>query len=246
MRFYVSPDSVFPDENTIKIKDASELRHIRDVMRLDKGATVNVFDGQGREYTGEIKDVTKTSIVIHIKDIAAYKYKILYNLTLYQALPKKAKMDFIVEKATELGAERITPILTERVISAVKDRSDVKVDRWKRIVKAASKQCGRTRLPAVSDIRGFSEALSEAKKYDLVIFAALDKDAKPLKAILRDIKPKNIAVFVGPEGDFSPWEISMAKESGFKISSLGTHVLRLETAAVYILSCISYEFSAGI
>jgi len=242
MRFYVPPESIFTERRIIEIKDMDEIHHIRDVMRLKKDTSVNVFDGKGKEYSGDIKKIDKDSVVIEINGVVDNKGIIPYKATLYQAIPKKTKMDFIIEKAVELGADTIVPMVTERTITALKEeKRSAKVERWRRVGKAASKQCGRVELPEIADVTEFNNALEASKKNDLVIFAALDKDARPLRSILRDSSQKNIAIFVGPEGDFSQDEIAAAKGQGYSICSLGPRVLRVDTAAIYILSCLNYE-----
>ncbi|MFC1667267.1 RsmE family RNA methyltransferase [Candidatus Omnitrophota bacterium] len=244
MRFYVSPESIFLEKNIIEVKDKREIRHIRDVMRLKRSATVDIFDGKGNEYSGKIKDINRGSVVIEIKNIVDFKSDIPYRVTLYQAMPKKGKIDFIVEKAVELGVDTIVPIITERTRWAiVGEKARLKTERWIRIAKAASKQCGRVELPIIRDVTDFNKGLVESKKSDMTIFAALDKDARPLKEAFEASRPGNIAVFVGPEGDFSQSEISMARKQGCRICSLGPLVLRVETAAIYILSCLNYEYS---
>ena len=243
MRFYVSPDSIFPEKNLIKIKDKAELHHIRDVMRLQKGAIINVFDGKCREFLGAIEEINKDLIIIKILDINSVVgegFKPSPAITLYQAIPKKSKMDLIVEKTIELGVDHIVPIITERTVPDARDFTK-KAERWRRIGMASSKQCGRRRLAAISDVMDFDSALIDSRQNDLVIFASLDKGSMPLKDILRGSAPKTIAVFIGPEGDFSPREISMAKETGCSLCSLGSLVLKSETAAIYMLSCLSYE-----
>ena len=242
MRFYVSPESVLLEKDIIEVKDRQEVHHIRDVMRLAKGLSVTVFDGTGKEYKGRIKKIDKVSVAIDIVKIMDSDEDQSLCITLYQAIPKKTKMDFIVEKAAELGVSRIVPLITERTIPDVKDKSVKKRARWDRIAKAASKQCGRGRLPEISDIMSFENSLLESKKNDLVLFAALDKDAIPLKRILKDKNFKGISIFVGPEGDFSEKEIMMARDNGYRICSLGDLVLRVETAALYVLSCLNYEY----
>jgi 16S rRNA (uracil1498-N3)-methyltransferase len=243
MRFYVPPESIFRERNIIEIRNKEELHHIRDVMRLGKGAAVDVFDGCGREYSGEIKNIDRNSAVIEIKKIRDRKKHTSFSVTLYQAIPKKNKMDLIIEKAVEMGVDSIVPIITERTLPKIpRERERKKIERWERIIKAASNQCGRVILPAISDIKHFNDCLMESKKKDLVIFAALDKDAMPLKEILQRSRPREIAVFVGPEGDFSPREIAMAGEQGYGIYSLGPLVLKVDTAAIYILSCLNHEY----
>ena len=240
MRFYVPPDTIAPLKNTIEIKDKTEVHHIRDVMRLKKGDIVDIFDGQGREFSCFIEEVKREAVIIKIKKVLPPKYGLPFNITLYQSIPKKTKMDFIVEKVIELGVNQIVPIITDRTIPEIKDFTK-KVERWKRIGMASSKQCGRTILPVISDVMHFDGALIDSKQKDLAVFASLDRDSKPLKDILRGLSPKTIAVFVGPEGDFSPREVFMAKENGCSMCSLGSLVLKSETAAIYILSCLSYE-----
>jgi 16S rRNA (uracil1498-N3)-methyltransferase len=240
MRFYVHPDSIFPLESIIKIKDKTEVHHIRDVMRLKKGDSVDIFNGQGIEFSCVIEELKREEIIITIKDKLIPKHGKPYNVTLYQAIPKKSKMDFVVEKTVELGVDRIVPMVTERTVPEIKDPA-ARIERWKRIGLASSKQCGRRILPVISGIMDFSSALMDLKQKDLVIFASLDRESKPLKNILRGLSPKNIAVFVGPEGDFSPIEVSMVKVNGHSVCSLGNMVLKSDTAAIYILSCLSYE-----
>ncbi|MCX5687438.1 MAG: RsmE family RNA methyltransferase [Candidatus Omnitrophica bacterium] len=241
MRFYISPDSITPLKNTIEIKDKTEIHHIRDVMRLKKGDVVNIFDGKGSEFLCSIEDVRRDVVTMEIKEALVSRSNIPLNITLYQAIPKKAKMDFIVEKAVELGVNRIVPIVTDRTVPDIKDFTG-KTERWKRIGMASSKQCGRTILPVISDVIYFNSALIDSKQKDLVIFASLDKENKLLKNVLRGLTPKTIAVFIGPEGDFSPKEISMAKENNCSMCSLGCLVLRSETAAMCVMSCLGYEY----
>jgi len=243
MRFYVSPDSIFPEKNLIEIKDRDEIHHARDVMRLEKGAVISVFDGQGREFSGLIDRIDKDGIVMTIKETTVFREVPSLSVTLYQALPKKTKMDFIVEKAVELGADRIVPMITDRTVPDIRDKGGKKTERWMRIGVAASKQCGRVKLPSVSDVMNFKEALIDARGKDLTVFACLDEAARPLKEILTDSKPKAMAIFIGPEGDFSPAETGMARKSGCEICSLGQLVLRVETAAIYLLSAVKYQYT---
>ena len=241
MRFYVSPESIFPLKNLIEIKDKTEIHHVRDVMRLKKGDVVDIFDGQGREFLCYIEDIKRNMIIIKIKEELTSKYNMPFNVTIYQAVPKKAKMDFIVEKTVELGVSRIVPVITDRIVPDIKDFTG-KIERWKRIGMASSKQCGRTVLPIISDAMCFNDALIDSKQKDIIIFASLDKKSEPLKNVLRGLTPKAVSVFIGPEGDFSPEEISMAKQNNCSMCSLGPLILKSETAAIYIMSCLAYEY----
>jgi len=241
MRFYVPPGSISPLKDTAEIKDKTEVHHIRDVLRLQKGDVVYIFDGQGREFSCCIEGMKRDAVIVRIKEVLPAKDSALFNITLYQAIPKKTKMDFIVEKAVELGIHRIVPVITDRTVPEIKDKCRRKTERWVKIAIAASKQCGRAKIPLISDIMTFDDALIESRKSDLVLFAALDRKAEPLKSVLKNNASKNIAIFIGPEGDFSLREISLARDAGYNICSLGPLVLRCDTAALFMLSCINYE-----
>ncbi len=244
MRFYISPDSILLEKNLIEINDRKEIHHIRDVMRLKKDTGITLFDGKGKEYSGVIKSIDRNSIIIEIDNVKEFKNTLPYRTTLYQAIPKKTKMDFIIEKTVELGVDKIAPIITERTeFSNLKEISQKRLERWRNIAKSASKQCGRVELPLILDVLDFEHALVKAKDSDLVIFAALDKSSKMLRDILKEKTPRDIAIFIGPEGDFTPQEISKAKEHVKGICSLGRLVLRVETGALYILSCLNYTYA---
>jgi len=241
MRFYVPPESIFPLKNTIEVKDKTELHHIRDVMRIRAGDSVNIFDGTGREFSCSVEEIRKDAVIMRIKEELPVAQDTCINITLYQAIPKKTKMDFIVEKTVELGVNRVVPLITDRTVPDSKDFTK-KVERWKRIGMASSKQSGRAALPDISGVMRFSNAIEDSKDNDLIVFASLDEGSKPLRDILRALAPKKIAVFIGPEGDFSPKEISIATENRCSMCSLGSLVLKSETAAIYVLSCLTYEY----
>ncbi|MFH1478543.1 MAG: RsmE family RNA methyltransferase [Candidatus Omnitrophota bacterium] len=240
MRFYVNPESIDKEKNLIEIRDRDEIHHIKDVMRLKKGLIVTLFDGRGNEYLGAIDSISDRAITIKIKQSLERNISLPYNITLYQAVPKKANMDLIVEKAVELGVSKIIPLITERTI--LKDISENRLERWRRIAKEASKQCGRSLLPEVASPKYFKDAVDEIEYFDLVVFTALIENKTPLKKILADKKPKNIVVFVGPEGDFSPSEIDLMKKKNIQVASLGPLVLKVGTATIYVLSCLNYEY----
>ena len=247
MRFFVSPGAVYLDKKIIEIKDKEELHHLKDVMRLKEGSSVAIFDGTGKEYSGVIKSVDKALAVIGIDSVLDVKKRDKqFNITLYQAIPKNTKIDFIIEKATELGVDRVVPMITERTEAFLKSyNTSKKAERWNKIAMVASKQCGRVTLPVISGITDFKDALKDSSNNaDLIIFAALDKDSLALKTVLRNRMQKNISIFIGPEGDFSPDEVSIARKNRCNIVSLGELVLRAETAGIFVLSCLNYEYAS--
>ena len=164
-----------------------------------------------------------------------------------QAIPKGANMDWIIEKSVELGVNHIFPVTTERTIVKLdaKDFSK-KQEKWQRVALEACKQCGQNWLPQVHMPASFSVTLETSPAHELKIIAALQPDARSLKAILteprtRNQEPKNLCLAIGPEGDFTPAEYDLARAQGFMPMSLGPLVLRVETAALYAMSAIVHE-----
>ncbi|MFH1190183.1 MAG: 16S rRNA (uracil(1498)-N(3))-methyltransferase [Candidatus Omnitrophota bacterium] len=240
-RFYVPEGSV--KGNLIEI-GGREAHHIMDVMRLKELDKVVTFDGTGREYTGFIKEVRRKSVVIEIVETKTPQGRPACDMTLIQALPKKDKMDYIVEKSTELGVSRMIPVVTERTVPNWDERKrELSVERWRKISMEASKQCGRADVPDISQVRDFTGICANASDYDLALIAALDESAVDLRSVLIGFGGGKIAVAIGPEGDFTPGEVAKAKESGFRVVSLGTRILKSDTAGLFTLAILNYEFS---
>ena len=229
--------------NNITIS-GKEAHHIIDVMRLKKLDKVVTFDGTGREYVGFIKEIKHKSLVIEIVETRAPSSKANYEITLIQAIPKKDKMDYIVEKATELGVHSIVPVITNRTVPAWDgSKMNAHVERWLKIAKEAAKQCGRADLPGVCEITSFHDAMRNASDYDFKLMAALSNEAVPLKSALDNFNGGRVGVAIGPEGDFTPAEVREAKEAGFRITSLGSRVLKSDTASLAVLAILNYEFT---
>lgn len=238
-RFYVPEESVKGDQISIGGREA---HHILDVMRLKISDEVVVFDGKGKEYAGKVTQIGRKSLVLHVVKVRDISQEKKYSITLIQAIPKKNKMDYIVEKATELGVDTIIPVVTARTIPDWDEtkRSDV-VLRWQKISKEASKQCGRVTLPQVKPLSGLEEAIKNSNGYALKLMAALAGETVKLKNALKGCPEGMIAVAIGPEGDFTPEEIRMAAKSGFKTVDLGPRVLKSDTAALAVLAIIDHE-----
>ncbi|MDP3730636.1 MAG: 16S rRNA (uracil(1498)-N(3))-methyltransferase [Candidatus Omnitrophota bacterium] len=237
-RFFVPKEFVKADSIYIT---GLEAHHILDVMRLKVSDEVVVFDGTGREYTGIVKKADRKSLEVRIKSAREGSVGRGLLITLIQAIPKKAKMDYIVEKATELGVRRIIPVTTERTIPEWNDAKKAGIaDRWRKIAREAAKQCGRSDIPEVEPITEFKEAIV-AGVCDLKLIAALSDKAVKLKEALKNSIGKRIAVAIGPEGDFTPEETESALKASFKIVSLGPRVLKSDTAGLAALSMINYE-----
>lgn len=239
-RFYVPREMV--KDSRIYIS-GQEARHILNVMRLKVSDDVLVFDGTGKEYIGVIKEVASGSLVVDILVTRSYPGGERVKITLIQAIPKKEKMDNIVEKSTELGVSLIIPVLTERTIVNWDERKMISsVERWRRIALEASKQCGRVNIPAVSEIKSLENVIKNMNDYNLSLMAALVDDAMNLKDAIKSFKSGNIALAIGPEGDFTPSEISGAKAKNFKVVNLGPRVLKSDTAGLAALAAMNHEF----
>lgn len=244
-RFYVPPECVADGKIIIRGK---ELHHAKDVMRLAAGDAIAVFDGTGKEYHGVIQKADKEQMIIAIEKTLEQKTGGC-RLTLVQALPKSDKMDLIVEKATELGVEKIIPTLTERtIVRPDTKKENLKVERWRKIALVAAKQCGRTTIPEVMPITEFEDSLKALNDSEIKIIPCLYENTKAFKEILRGQKckvlrqqGKSAVIFIGPEGDFTKKEIEEAKAIGAIPVSLGNEVLRSETAAICALSVLNYE-----
>jgi 16S rRNA (uracil1498-N3)-methyltransferase len=243
-RFYVPKENVRKDGIIV---DGKEAHHILDVMRMQDGDQIVIFDGTGKEYVGFIKeaDRKKKRMIVEIVRTEKPVKESAPEIILAQAIPKKSKMEYIIEKATELGVSRVVPLVSERTIARPKDTatSKKKVKRWRKIAIEASKQCGRTNVPVIDEITEYGEMAHQIDLYDLTLLACLTGETVSIKESLDGFKSGKILVFIGPEGDFTPEERQMADKGNCKFVSLGKRILRSDTAGLFVLSAIDYEFS---
>lgn len=237
-----------------------EAHHATHVLRLKAGDTVSVFDGRGREAQCQIVEISNQSVNLKLLTRTSSK-PLPCRITLAQAIPKK-NMDLIVQKATELGVAEIVPVISERTVVQL-DGDSKKVERWREIALDACKQCGNNWLPEIHAPQKARDFLGSLGKFDLKLIGSLQPDAKPLKEVLTSFcrsgfpaatgKPSrpegrsynSVLVLIGPEGDFTPAELSLAKSAGCLPLSLGPLVLRADTAALYTLSILHHELQAG-
>jgi 16S rRNA (uracil1498-N3)-methyltransferase len=243
-RFYIPAGRWLLNRLTL---EGSEAHHCIEVLRLGVGSKVVVFNGHGSEVTAEIVEVDKN--VVRLKYLQSAKAEPLRcSITLAQAIPKGKHMELIVQKATELGVAKIVPLLSERtVVQLDQDEADKKREKWQHVIIEAAKQCGQNRLPDVSEPMTPKQFFSEFDRYELPLIASLQADARSFKGALSDFREhhgrraKSALMLIGPEGDFTPAESSLARSAGCIPVSLGPIVLRTETAALYSLSVLAYE-----
>ena len=220
------------------------LRYVKSVLRMKKGEHLILFDGAGWEYETAIKDLSADGISVEVLEKKRIQDE-APKIALFQALPKANKMDSIVRKATELGASRIFPFQSARSVPRLTaDKARARVSRWRSIATDAARQCGRADIPEVNDVLSFDEMLATAEGGALKIIFWEEESERGTKEVLRDKScegAKDISVIVGPEGGFSREEVERAVKKGFISVSLGENILKVETAAVTILSIIQYE-----
>jgi 16S rRNA (uracil1498-N3)-methyltransferase len=241
-RFYIAPAAWNIDRMTL---DPSESHHCLDVLRMKPGGRATVFDGRGHEATVELIEAAKGRVDVKVLHHSKSP-ELACEIVLGQAIPKGKNMDLIIEKATELGAAVIVPLMSERTVVRL-DAGELldKKNKWERVAIEAAKQCGRNWLPEVRKPVAPKAFFEVGEKFDLMLIGSLQPDAQSIKTVLHDQfggkKPRRVLVLVGPEGDFTPAEISLAKGAGCRPITLGPIILRAETAAMYCLSVLSYE-----
>jgi len=244
-RVYCQPAGHEPAEIRL---NAEESHHLVTVNRCSRGDLVVAFDGRGREWTTECVEPSKNAAVLRVREIRVAK-PLPHEITLVQALPKGATMDDIVRQATEVGAACIVPLLSERTqVHLDGDRADKKVEKWRTAAIEAAKQCGNPWLPEIRSIQNFATFVSSANNHDLKLVASLHAGTTTLNVALQHYRekhagalPRKVVWLIGPEGDFSPQEITTAITAGFQPITLGPLVLRSDTAAIYALSILSNE-----
>ena len=243
-RFYLNPEEWTSAEPTFSSEDS---HHCADVLRLQVGDRVTLFDGEGSVADAVLTEVHRKHCRVTIGE-RTNTPPLKCAITLAQAVPKGKNMDLILQKAVELGASTIVPLLTRRtVVRLDEEDGSRKQERWQQIALEACKQCGRNSVPRVAAPVTIGEFLKGLTPSDSVLLASLQPDARPIKEVLAESSsfsgelPRKVIVMVGPEGDFTPEEIGQMKEAGAAAVTLGPTILRAETAALYCLSVLGHE-----
>jgi 16S rRNA (uracil1498-N3)-methyltransferase len=247
-RFYLPPEQC---RGAVLTLTGREAHHALHVLRVRPGERVVVLDGAGQELLCETQKTDGEELRLKVaqrNSIPAPPYQI----TLLQAIPKGKIIENIIQKATELGAFRIVPLLSDRVVIQLDDENAAaKAEKWRLTAIEAVKQCGSAWLPLVDTPVTPKEYLARGEKFELPLIASLQSDGRHPRERFQTFHeekrrlPKTVCVWVGPEGDFTPAEMSVIKSAGALPITLGRLVLRSETAAVYCLSVLNYELQSS-
>lgn len=241
-RFFVSRNAV--RGAILTIDNAATLHHIQDVLRLGVGDRILCCDGAGAEYVGTITRAHRRGLTVAVERRREATSGSGLTLWLAQGLPKAERFEWIVQKATELGVARLSPLLTRHsVIRLGAEQGRAKHARWERIAREAARQCRRPTVPVIDPPQSFESFIRIQARVELVLMPTLAVTAIPLSEALKESRGvREALVLIGPEGDFSREEVALAQHHGARPVSLGGLTLRTETAAIAMLAILDYVF----
>ena len=227
-----------------------ESHHLVQVLRVRPGEQVGLFTGQGHTAEATFIAMRQKRALVRVLPATRHVTPLpAVAVTLIQAIPKHALMDGIIQKAVELGAQAIQPLITERVIVRLSSSAaEQRRGRWQKIALEATRQCGVAWMPNVFPVRSLPETIAHLARFDLCLVGSLHADARAFRDVVtraRGHLPRSIALIIGPEGDLTDAETMALRDAGAHLVSFGNAVLRVETAAFYGLSLLNYEFADG-
>lgn len=246
-RFYLPPEAGDPERPRLR---AGEAHHAQHVLRVRVGDPVSLLDGAGREQICAVDRVSREDVALRVTETRRFPVPAA-RITVFQAVTKPKSMDFVMQKATELGAHRIVPVLAARSIPGFEgDGAARKVERWRDLAIEALKQCGTPWLPKIEEPVRLPSALERRAPAELEFVGSLQSARRHPREHLDRFRtehgrdPATISIWVGPEGDFAPEELQAIQAAGVRPITLGPLVLRAETATIYCLSVLNYELLA--
>jgi 16S rRNA (uracil1498-N3)-methyltransferase len=239
-RFIVAGEDLTDEQGIIK---GPEAHHLINVLRLGPGDLVQLYDGQGTVCQGKIREIDNQMVYIDLLSRQEVEGPPL-QVHLWQGLAKGQKMDFIVQKAAELGATTLTPFSCRRSIVRLEgQKAQQKVARWQRIADEASKQSGRPIPLQVEEVSSLPALLDSKKPDALGLLAYEGEEGRSLKDVLQGVDPPpEVNILIGPEGGFDPEEAALAQEKGLLSVSLGPRILRTETAGMAVITMVLYQW----
>lgn len=241
-RFFLNKRSILSGNPALT---GSEARHIRNVLRLRPGDRIAVFDGEGTEYECTIVNSSPSCVTLSVLNSTQITRESPVNLTIAQALLKGSnKTDWIIQKLSELGITAYIPFRAHRSIPKPDiNRAESRRRRWAKIAQESLKQCGRSVAPEIKPFSSFNEMIRSKEQYDIKIILCPEHSERSLKEFISGMpKARKIIGVVGPEGGFTPAEINYARECGYMPVSLGSRILRGETATVVVAAILQYAY----
>jgi 16S rRNA (uracil1498-N3)-methyltransferase len=245
-RFYLPPENCKGDSLQLAGREAHHALH---VLRLKRGDEIIALNGAGNELICEIENTSRDAVFLRVTKQNSVPAPPC-SITLLVAIPKGKIIESIIQKSVELGARRIVPLLVERVITRLDERDrGHKREQWQQIAVEAIKQCGAAWLPTVETPVEIQKFLAQKDNFDLSLVGSLQTERRHPREIISGFEkahgrlPKSVAVWIGPEGDFTLDELKMIQNSGALPITLGNLTLRVETAAIYCLSFLNYELN---
>ena len=235
--FFVENNNITADKAII----IEDYNHLVNVLRKTIGDKIYVCNKEsGKSYLVEISEITKTEVICDIIEENTSTESNL-DITVFQGLPKAEKMETIIQKCTELGANRFVPVNKKYCISKLKD--DKKIDRWQKIAEVAAKQSKRNIIPKVENLITMEQLKNEISEYDLVLIAYENERKTNIKEVIKqNPNAERIGIVIGPEGGMSIEEVKNLEECGAKTVGLGKRILRTETAPITMISMLIYEY----
>lgn len=247
-RFFIKENQIQNNKITIIGEDVN---HIKNVIRKQIGDIIEICNQDNeKSYKCEIEKIEEKQITTKIiEELKAQESNI--KVDIFQGLPKAEKMELIIQKSVELGANAIIPVNMKRCVVKLDSKSEEKkIERWQKISESAAKQCGRNNIPEVKHLVNIKDICNKIKNYDAMIVAYENEKENTLKQELTKLKNKQknlkIGIVIGPEGGLEENDVKLLKESGAKIITLGHRILRTETVALNMLSIIMYELELEV
>ena len=242
--FFVEPEQI--GESSIRIT-GSDVNHIKNVLRMKSGEAVLISDGKSRNYRCSIDEISSDFVTAGILSVEEEGTELPSSLYLFQGLPKSDKMELIIQKAVELGACQIIPVVTKRtVVKLEPKKEESRVKRWNAISESAAKQSKRVLIPEVTKTMTLKEAFAYAGDFDLNLIPYEQEEgmAASKLEVSRVTPGMKVGIFIGPEGGFDDGEIEAAVKAGLKPISLGKRILRTETAGMALLSILMFQLES--
>ncbi len=239
-RCFLAPDRW---QDGVLVPGRDEAHHLRDVLRVTVGDTISVFDGAGRRVEARVRSLTSADVDLEPVGPVETIPRPSPLISLLQAIPKGSRMDTVVEKGTELGMDRLVPVMTDRTITRLDEaKAGRRRERWERVAHGAARQCGVCWFPEIVPVQSLAEALGSRPEGDVLLVGALVGSPRPMAAVVDELaasRPPSVSLLIGPEGDLTPAEMDAATAAGAIGVNMGPLVLRTDTAALFGLSVLA-------